>query len=88
MERVGKERSGLSSSPPPSRLFVTERPAKARAGTRHTTRRDDPQTGRARLITAHREGLLRRGSRLIRRARKVGGEQGGREAEKALCKQV
>lgn len=47
---MGSERGGLSSSPPPSRLFVTERPAKARARTRTTSDADDPQTGDVREL--------------------------------------
>lgn len=39
--RVGSER-GLSSSPPPGRLFVTESREKARAGIRTTPGADDP----------------------------------------------
>lgn len=68
VERVGSERSGLASSPPPSRLFVTERPAQARDGTALPPAADDsrprtPDHGRARLSTAHREGRPRRALR-------------------------
>lgn len=61
---VGSESSGLSSSPPPRRLFVTERPAKARASTRTTPGAYDARTGDMRYsYAAHRQGLPRRPSR-------------------------
>lgn len=63
VERVGSERSGLASSPPPSRLFVTERPAQARGGPALPPAPMTPDHGRARLSTAHREGRARRALR-------------------------
>lgn len=48
VERVGSERGGLASSPPPSRFFVKERPperpALACGGTATTPGAEDSQT--------------------------------------------